>query len=185
LKENRNSNYSSTRDYGFQFLKEKEIQFLIRTFQSAQLVLIIRPGDELLEFINNKLFKTLDREFVLEFSDYFNESYKPVEEFGKKFFEPFWNSEEWNSFDNFMIECLQYYLKNGLKDYERINLNNKMLIEMTSEEFVEFMESLTQALSKGEGFSEKFDKKELHKKFIEEYPDFNNLHQKTFTNWLM
>ena len=41
-----------------------------------------------------------------------------------------------------MIECVKHYLKNGLVEYERINLNQKMLIESTSEEFIEFMEEI-------------------------------------------
>ena len=118
---------------------------------------------------------TLDREFVLEFSDHYNENHKPIEEFGKKFFES-WNKEEWNSFYNFMIGCLLFYLKNGLVEYERINLNRKMLIESTAEEFIEFMEDIE--------FGKRYDKKELYQKFIDNYTDFNKLHQKTFTGWI-
>jgi hypothetical protein len=28
------------------------------------------------------------------------------------------DKNEWRAFDNYMIECCQYYLKNGLKEYD-------------------------------------------------------------------
>ncbi len=118
---------------------------------------------------------TLDREYVLEFSDHYNENHKPIHEYKKKFFEA-WNKDEWNSFDNFMIVCLQFFLKHGLVEYDRVNLSHKMLVESTSEEFVEFMEEIE--------LGKNHDKKEVHKKFVEMYPDFKNLHQKTFTGWI-
>lgn len=120
---------------------------------------------------------TLDREFVIEFSDYFNEKHKPVDEFGKKFFEPFWNIEEWTSFDNFMIESLRYFLSNGLVEYDRINLFDKILIESTSEDFVEFIEDLE--------MDKKYDSKELFNEFLDVYPEQRTkLMQKTFTLWV-
>lgn len=118
---------------------------------------------------------TLDREYVLEFSDHYNEHHKPIHEFKKKFFES-WSKAEWNSFDNFMIGCLKFYLKNGLVEYERVNLSYKMLVESTSEEFVEFMEEIE--------FGTRYNKKELHTKFIDTYADYKNLHQKTLTAWI-
>ena len=119
---------------------------------------------------------TLDREYVVEFSDHYNEHHKPIHEFKKNFFTQ-WDEEEWNSFDNFMIECLQLYLKNGLVEYERINLTQKMLIESTSEEFIEFMEEIE--------FEKRYDKKELHNKFIEIYSDYKiGFTQRTFSSWI-
>jgi len=118
---------------------------------------------------------TLDRQYVFEFSDYYNENHKPIQEFGKNFFAP-WNKEEWNSFDNFMIECLRDYLENGLVEYERINLNEKMLVESTSDEFVEFMVGIE--------MDRRYDKKELHKQFVGEYEDHQNTDQRTLTSWV-
>jgi hypothetical protein len=76
-----------------------------------------------------------------------------------------------------MIGCLQFYLKHKLVEYERVNLNKKMLIETTSEEFIEFMEDIELNL--------RYDKKELYLKFIDIYPDYKiKFHQKTFTKWI-
>ncbi len=118
---------------------------------------------------------TLRRQFILEFSDYFNIRYTPEMEFGKRFFDD-WNEEEWNSFFSFMIRCELYYLQNGLVDYERVNVDHKKLVESTAEEFVDFMEDIE--------IDKLHDKKEQHQKFIEIYPDYSKLHQKTFTSWV-
>lgn len=118
---------------------------------------------------------TLRRQFVLEFTDHYNIRHSPEDEFKRRFFDD-WDDNHWNNFFNFMIKCIQYHLQNGLVDYVRKNLNTKKLIESTSEEFVEFMEDVE--------FGSKIDKKILHQKFIEIYPDFKKLQQKTFTGWI-
>lgn len=118
---------------------------------------------------------TLRRQFVLEFTDHYNIKHSPEDEFKRRFFDD-WDDNDWNSFFNFMIKCIQYHLQNGLVDYERKNLNTKKLVESTSEEFVEFMEEVE--------FGIKIDKKVLHQKFLEIYPDYKKLQQKTFTGWI-
>lgn len=118
---------------------------------------------------------TLRRQFILEFTDYFNIRYTPEMEFKKRFFDD-WNDEEWNDFFNFMVRCAQYYLQNGLVEYERVNVSKKTLVESTAEEFVEFMEDIEPG--------KLYDKKEQHQKFIAMYPDYSKLHQKTFTTWV-
>lgn len=118
---------------------------------------------------------TLRRQFVLEFTDYFNLKHTPEDEFGRRFFDD-WDDNDWNRFFNFMVKCIQYHLKNGLVEYERKNLNTKKLVESTSDEFVDFMEDIE--------IGTKIDKKELHQKFLEIYPDFKKLQQKTFTGWI-
>ncbi len=115
---------------------------------------------------------TLDRQFIVEFSDHYSKSHKPIDEFGHLFFDE-WDKEEWNRFDNFMIKCLQFYLSNGLVPYEYKNLELKKLIDSTSAEFADFVERLE--------LDTDYSKKELHSEFKEEFPDFENLKQNTFT----
>ena len=118
---------------------------------------------------------TVARQFLVEFSDYYNKEYAPVDDFGKLFFEA-WNEEEWVRFDNAMLYCLQLYLKDGLKSYEYAKLTQKKLIDMTCEEFAEFTEKLEH--------DKEYDKKELHQAFKDEYPDYSDQKQNTFTKWL-
>ncbi|MCF6271094.1 MAG: hypothetical protein L3J41_15385, partial [Melioribacteraceae bacterium] len=118
---------------------------------------------------------SLDRQFVVEFSDYYNKKRRPIDEFGKLFFGG-WDESEWNAFDNFMLGCVQLYLKNGLVEYDHVNLLQKQLIDTTNPEFVDFM--LDVELGK------EYDKKELFEKFKEENTDYLDMKQNTFTGWI-
>jgi len=124
---------------------------------------------------------TMDRQFIIEFSDYYNKSHRPVHDFGKPFFSG-WNEDEWSDFDNFMIGCLQLYLKKGLVTYEFINLDKKKMIDETCQEFVEFIEDVIE-------IGKEYEKKELYESFKKEYEDFDpigagKLTQSKFTRWL-
>lgn len=118
---------------------------------------------------------SLDRQFIVEFSDHYNKRHKPVDDFGKLFFAS-WDVDEWCDFDNFMIECLQFYLKEGLVSYQYINLDRKKLIDETSTEFAEFSDELK--------LDREYDKKELYEDFKKEYQDYEKLTQRKFTQWL-
>ncbi|MGK9369692.1 PriCT-2 domain-containing protein [Melioribacter sp. Ez-97] len=119
---------------------------------------------------------TIDRQFIIEFSDYYNKSHRPVDDFGKPFFGS-WTDDEWSDFDNFMIGCLQLYLKKGLVTYEFINLDKKKMIDETCQEFVEFAEDEVE-------IGKEYEKKELYESFKKEYEDFDKLTQSKFTRWL-
>lgn len=118
---------------------------------------------------------TLDRQFIIEFSDYYNKAHRPVDDFGIPFFGS-WDQNEWSDFDNFMIGCLQLYLNKGLVAYEFINLDKKKLIDETCPEFVEFAELIETG--------KEYEKKELYQDFKKEYEDFEKLTQSKFTRWL-
>ncbi|MEN7550102.1 hypothetical protein AAG747_19435 [Rapidithrix thailandica] len=68
------------------------------------------------------------RLFPLEFSDYYSKMIKSgieqpvVKEHGCTFFSHEWNDTEWGLFYNFIIYCIQYYLRNGLQSYEHKNI---------------------------------------------------------------
>lgn len=120
------------------------------------------------------------RLFEVELSSYFNANYTPIDEFGNMFFDE-WDENEWNNFDKYMINCLQYYLENGLVKYDHVNLLLRKLINDTSQEFVDFMNSVN--------LSDKMriDYNEYNNKFKSEYPDFEQARwfsQKLFNKWL-
>ncbi|MFA6978628.1 MAG: bifunctional DNA primase/polymerase [Ignavibacteriaceae bacterium] len=114
------------------------------------------------------------RQFVIEFSDYYNAAYEPIHEFGKMFFKE-WDEAEWNAFDNFMIGCCRYYLQNGLMEYEHVNLVRKKFIDGTTVEFEEFIKEIP--------LNEEQNKKELFERFKKEYEDFGQIKQNTFSKW--
>jgi hypothetical protein len=117
------------------------------------------------------------RKFEVEFSSYFNENYSPLDEFGHMLFDD-WTEKDFAEFDNFAINCLQYYLKNGLVKHDFKNLPERKFIKETSKEFTEWA---TDAL----WCNIRMDKKQLYIKFISDYTDFAKwLKQNTFTKWL-
>jgi len=114
------------------------------------------------------------RQFVVEFSDFYNANHEPLDDFGKMFFKE-WDEAEWNAFDNFMIECCQYYLRNGLKEYEYVNLIKKKLIDETNQEFEEFIKEVPLNIE--------HNKKDLFEQFKKEYEDYGQIRQNTFSKW--
>ena len=80
------------------------------------------------------------RVFEVEIANYFNEKRTPEMEFGQLFFSE-WDKEEWEKFDNFMIRCVQYFLKNGLVESDKVNLAFRKLRNELGTEFIEFMET--------------------------------------------
>ena len=118
---------------------------------------------------------TIDRQYIIEFSDHYNKAHRPIDEFGHRFFDE-WGNGEWNSFHNYMIGCLQIFLNKGLVQCKHVNLERKKLINSTSEEFAEYFETL----EKGKEFL----KKELFENFRKEYEEYAEMELRRFTKWL-
>lgn len=119
------------------------------------------------------------RKFEVEMSTYFNSNHSPLDEFGHMLFDD-WNKIEWARFDHFMINCLKYYLENGLVSFKFKNLESRKFINETSNEFVEW--SSQEDLIK---FNYRYSKSEMFNQFVEEYADFKKwLTQKRFSQWI-
>jgi hypothetical protein len=82
------------------------------------------------------------RIFEVEIANYFNDNLTPEMEFGHLFFAE-WDDKEWASFDNFMIRCVQFFLKNGLVQSDKVNLKFRKFKNEMGAEFIEFMEGQT------------------------------------------
>jgi len=119
------------------------------------------------------------RKFEVEMSAYFNFKHTPLDEFGHMLFSD-WTDDEWLRFDNYMINCVQFYLENGLVKHDFNNLEVRKFIKETSFEFFEWSadnENIPKniRLDKGEKFAQ----------FTNDYQDFKKwLSQKKFTQWL-
>lgn len=118
------------------------------------------------------------RKFEVEMSSYFNSNNTPLDHFGHLLFDD-WSLEEWARFDAYMVNCLQYYLKNGLVNNEFGNLLTRKFIVETAHEFFEWTKEgnikLNERLYKGKIFED----------FVNEFPDFKKfLSQKKFKKWL-
>ena len=103
------------------------------------------------------------RVFEVEIANYFNENLTPEMEFGHLFFAE-WNETEWAKFDNFMIRCVQFFLKNGLVQSDKVNLKLRKFKNEVGTEFIEFMES-----QKLDGSPR--NRKEFRDEFNKQYPN--------------
>tara|TARA_R110002051_G_C8734761_1_gene498331 strand:- start:139 stop:2559 length:2421 start_codon:yes stop_codon:yes gene_type:complete len=112
------------------------------------------------------------RKWELELYQHYTKGYTPQDEFGKLFFGD-WDTDEWCVFDNYMIQCLQLYLKEGLIESPFVNLKIRQLSAETSHDFIEWCGLLKgtephQQLVPGI----KNYKNELYFDFVNEYPDY-------------
>jgi hypothetical protein len=103
------------------------------------------------------------RIFEVEIANYFNDSHTPEMEFGHLFFAE-WNEQEWAKFDNYMIRCVQFFLKNGLVQSDKVNLAFRKFKNEMGAEFIEFME-----LQKFDGTPK--NRKEFRDDFNRQYPN--------------
>jgi len=119
------------------------------------------------------------RRITYEFSQHYNASNTPLEEFGHSLFED-WDVKQWDYFYQFMINCVQMFLCKGVSMPKEINVSTRKLIVLTSKEFVEWADK-TIVLNK------EYEKPILKKVFSEtyrEYKEFNWFNQHKFNKWL-
>jgi hypothetical protein len=129
------------------------------------------------------------RKWELELHQYYNKAHTPYDEFNKLMFGD-WDDDMWCEFDNYMIQCLQLYLDQGLIQSVFVNLKVRQLSAETSHDFIEWCGLITghqpnDLLKKGI----KLWKQELYFNFIEENPDYGpkakmTISRTRFYKWL-
>lgn len=115
------------------------------------------------------------RRLELEFRQHYNDVLTPEMDFGRRLFDD-WSYGDWQAFYRFMFACVQHYLCNGVAIKLSENLLHKKVLTETSKEFVGFMEGLKLA--------GQHNKKELYAQFIEAFPDWKQMKQRTFSTWV-
>lgn len=138
--------------------------------------------------ITNKTLKiegdsSKDRFIEFEFSNYYNAVNTPEKDFKHWFFRD-WSADDYNRYYYFMAECAQEFFKNDSKLLQpaQINLHSRKLLDLTSPDFVDFIDNDIKPVSNIE-----YDKQILYNKFLETFPDWKNnkrFAQRTFTTWL-
>ena len=124
------------------------------------------------------------RKHEVELSSYFNSRHTPDMEFGHMLFSD-WDGDEWSRFDNYMIQCVQFYLKNGLIACPSKNLEIRKFIKETSSEFYEWVHDKNDFDQPNIELNKKMAKTALYENFKTEHKDFEKwLKAKTFTKWL-
>lgn len=80
------------------------------------------------------------RKIEIELFRHYSKTYKPINEFGKLFFDD-WTKEEWNAFYSYMVGNIQKYFLHGLKFSELKTGKTKKVIANTCEDFYDFCEN--------------------------------------------
>lgn len=118
------------------------------------------------------------RKWELELHQTYNKDFTPIDEFGKLFFSE-WDDVDWCAFDNYMVKCLQSYLKTGLVKSKFVNLRLRKLSAETNHDFIEWCG----LINGGERHhllipNTRIMLSECYYDFIEAYPDYGK-HSKT------
>lgn len=82
----------------------------------------------------------ISRQHIIEFGEYFTAARQPKDIFGRNFFMEDWPAEQWNLFDNFMMDCARLYLEMGLVPFPAMNFSYKKLRTQMPEEVRDFFE---------------------------------------------
>jgi len=122
------------------------------------------------------------RRFELEISQHYNRQRTPLDDFKKMMFVE-WSQNDYESFDAFIVDCCQFYLKAGLVSQTLINLPEKRLIAETNIDFIKFMTDFDfRTIARAElyrSFTEQFDEylsnkyftKQLFSKWVNVYAE--------------
>jgi hypothetical protein len=80
-----------------------------------------------------------DRQWLIAFSDYYNDQRKPIHDFGVMFFDE-WDFDQWNLTWNLMAQCVQLYLKYGVVQSPGERLEQRQQRQFMGEEFISWAE---------------------------------------------
>lgn len=117
--------------------------------------------------INGEGSSFQDRQWLIAFSDFYNDKHKPIDDFGVMFFDE-WDSEQWNLMWNFLATCIQTYLRFGVVEAPGERLETRRLRQQIGEEFIMWADEY---FSNEEKINERIPRKELYDTFLEYSPD--------------
>lgn len=117
------------------------------------------------------------RKNEIVFSNYFNSTFTPEDKFSKRFFSE-WNEKEWSDFDNFMINCLQFYLENGLLIQDGESIRDKRFVNLTHRCWYDFINHSPIEIDK------RIYLKELKVKFLEVNDHFRDFTTPTLRKYV-
>jgi hypothetical protein len=83
------------------------------------------------------------RKKEMELLCYYNARNTPEREFGGKFFDD-WDADQWSTFYNFMLGCVQTYFINdcNIPEYKSDTITEKKLLISTNADFIEYADTL-------------------------------------------
>lgn len=76
-----------------------------------------------------------DRQWLLAFSDFYNDTHKPIDDFGSLFFSE-WDYDQWNLTWNMLANCIQLYLEFGVVQAPGERLEKRKLRQEITETLI-------------------------------------------------
>jgi len=119
------------------------------------------------------------RKWELEFYAHYSKEFTPLDEFGKLFFND-WDSDEWCSFDNYMVKCLQLFLSKGLISAPFKNLKDRKFEAETCREFVTFIAENKELFP----YDTKINSNSVRIEFVLQNPDYSKLSHSKWNKWI-
>jgi hypothetical protein len=112
------------------------------------------------------------RKWELELHQHYNKNFSPLDEFNKLMFGD-WDDAEWCRFDNYMINCLQIFLRKGLVQSKFVNLKIRQLSAETCHDFIEWC-GIINGTTENEKLKidTRVSLQDCYFDFIEQYPDY-------------
>lgn len=117
--------------------------------------------------INGEGSSFRDRQWLLAFSDFYNEKHKPIDDFGVPFFRE-WDFEQWNLFYNLMSECIQLYFKYGCIESPSERVTTRKLRQIMGETFLLWAEEF---YSSEDNINMRLERQSVYTNFIDKFPE--------------
>jgi uncharacterized protein YciU (UPF0263 family) len=108
-----------------------------------------------------------DRQWLVAFSDFYNDEHKPIHDFGTLFFDE-WDFEQWNLFWNLMALCVQLYLRYGVVESPGERLEARILRQQIGENFILWADEY---FSAKEHINQRINRKDMNDKYFEMFPN--------------
>ena len=105
----------------------------------------------------------IDRQWLIAFSDYYNDTHKPIDDFGVLFFDE-WDSEQWDLFWNLVAQCVQIYFRYGYVSVPGDRLEKRKLQAEIGDEFIQWADEYYSDESK---FNQRLARKEIYDALLE------------------
>jgi len=107
---------------------------------------------------------------------------QPRDDFGFEFFVGGFSSSEWRLFDAFMVDCLIYFLNNGIVNATNKSIARAKLVENTNEGFVDFINGKIGELVDFE--AQRFTAKTFISNFVAAQDNITHLNSGTVHKWI-
>lgn len=105
-----------------------------------------------------------DRQWLLAFSDFYNDEHKPIDDFNVLFFEE-WDADQWNLFWNLAAQCVQIYYRFGYVTTPDDRLEERRLTQQIGADFLTWADEYFDA--EGEHINRRILREDMYHDFIE------------------